>query len=247
MSAIAAARNDLMRWAASAVVVVGLHAIGIATLLAWHVPVGWGDNGPAIVIDLALFAPPSDTPEDLAPGPLQQQPAAPAPPERAEPNPEKVDEKLEAKVEARTEQPVEVPPAPVPPVAALPPPETVPPPVAAPEPEAAPVPTAPPRPHPASAAEADAWHKGIYTQIQHHKVYPAAARARGQQGVVKFAFSIDRQGRVISSRVDQTSGFAALDKAAMETIQKAQPFPRAPAGVSGDEFSFTIPIEFKIR
>ena len=34
----AIARGDLTRWAASALVVVGLHGIGGATLLAWHDP-----------------------------------------------------------------------------------------------------------------------------------------------------------------------------------------------------------------
>jgi periplasmic protein TonB len=257
MSATGAARGDLTRWAVCALVVVGLHAAAGGALLGWHDPIGVSDESPAVVVDLAPYAPPSDSADDVAPGPLQQA-ALPAPQQQVEPKPDEAEEKPDEKVERKIEpeEKVEVPPAPVPPVAAVPPPEAVEPPVTPPEPQAqpappadtppAPVTTAPPRPHPVSAAEVNAWHKGIYTQIQRHKTYPPAARARGEKGVVELAFSIDRQGRVLSSRVAHASGSVALDEAAIETLRKAQ-FPPAPATVPGDEFSFTVPVAFTIR
>jgi periplasmic protein TonB len=247
MTAIATARDDLARWAASAVVVVGLHAVGVATLLAWQDPVGWSDDASAIVIDLTPYAGPSDSEEDIAPGPLQQQAALPQ------------QQAVEPKPEPEHDEKVEVPPAPVPPVAAVPPSsETVEPaPVAPPEPKAHPEPpsetppapatTAPPRPHPESAAAANGWYTGIRKQILRHRIYPATARARGEKGVVELAFSIDRRGRVVASRVTQASGFAALDNAALETLQKAQPFPLPPGNMPGEAFSFTLPLEFRIR
>lgn len=259
MTAIAAERSHLMRWAASAVVVVGLHALGVAALLAWHDRVGVGDESPAIVIDLAPYVAPSESTEDLAPGPLQQQAAAPAPEEKVEPKVEpKPEEKVEARIEPEPQEKIEVPPAPVPPVAALTPPEAVePPPVTPPEPMVEPAPptdtppalatTAPPRQHHASVAETNAWHKEIVTQIESHLVYPAAAQARRQKGVVQVAFSFNRQGRVISSQIVNASGYAALDQAALETLQKAQPFPPPPANMPGDVFPFTIPLRFRIQ
>jgi protein TonB len=261
MSTIGAARSDLTRWAISAVVVIGLHAIGAATLLAWHDPVGWGDGSSAIVIDLTPDAPLSDSRDDLAPGPLQQQAAAPAPPPqiapKVEPEPEQVEAKLEPKVEPQPEEKIEVPPAPVPPVAAVPPPpEAIEPPVTAQEPEAppsppaetppAPVTTAPPRPQPASSAAADKWHKDIITEIRRHKAYPPAARARGETGAVDLAFSVDRRGRVLLSRVARASGSAALDQAAVEALRKAK-IPPTPADVPGEEFSFTVQVAFSLR
>ncbi len=269
MTAIAATRRDVTRWAASAAVVVGLHAAGAAYLVAWHDPVGVADESSAIVVDLAPYAPPSESAEDVAPGPLQQQAPAPAPARKVEHKPDekiekkveptpdqKVEAKAEPKPEEKQEDKVEVPPAPVPPVAAVPPPEAVTPPPP-PEPHAQPVPpsnippapatTAPPRPHVASAAEVNEWHKGIFVQIQRHKDYPSAARARGEKGVVQLAFSLNRDGRVTASRVAHASGHAALDHAALETLQKAQPFPPPPADMPGEEFSFTVPVSFSIR
>jgi protein TonB len=269
MTAIVAARGDLTRWLASAVVVVGLHALGVAALLAWHDPLGVADESSAVVVDLAPFAPPSESTEDVAPGPIQQQAAAPAPEakvemkpedkpdEKIEPEPEeKIEAKTEPKPEEKPEQKIVVPPAPVPPVAAVPPPEAVAPPPP-PEPQAqpappsnippAPVTTAPPRQHQATAAETNEWHKGIFAQIQRNKAYPATARARGEKGVVQVAFSIDRRGRLVASRVARASGYVALDQAAMATLEKAQPFPPPPADMPGEEFSFTVPVAFSIR
>jgi len=268
MTAIAAARGDLTRWLASAVVVLGLHAAGVAALLAWHDPLGVADESSAVVVDLSPYAPPSESREDVAPGPIQQQAPAPAPEQKVEPKPdEKIDETVEAKpekVEAKTEpkperkpeEKVEVPPSPVPPLAAVPPPEAVAPPPP-PEPQAqpalpssippAPVTTAPPRAHTPTVAEVNAWHKGIYTQIDRHKAYSATARARGEQGLVQVTFSINRKGRLVASRVAHGSGYAALDQAAMATLKKAQPFPPPPANMPGEEFSFTVPLEFGIR
>jgi protein TonB len=268
MTAIAAARGDLTRWLASAVVVVGLHAAGVAALLAWHDPLGMADEGSAVVVDLTPFAPPSESVEDVAPGPLQQRAAAPAPQmvepkpeekpdETTEPKPaEKVEAKLEPKAEEKPEEKIEVPPSPVPPVAAIPPPEAIEPPPP-PEPQAQPAPpsnippapatTAPPRPHTATAAETNAWHKAIFACIQRNKDYPASARARGEKGVVQIAFSIDRQGHLISSRVALASGHELLDHAAIETIHKAQPCLPPPPDLPGEAFNFTVPVAFSIR
>src|SRR5207302_7985786 len=129
MTAIAAARGDATRWLASAVVIVGLHALGVAALLAWHDPLGVADASSAVVVDLAPYAPPSESTEDVAPGPIQQQAAAPAPEAKVERKPdEKIEAKIEPKAEEKPEEKVEVPPGPVPPVAAVPPPEAVEPP-----------------------------------------------------------------------------------------------------------------------
>jgi protein TonB len=250
MTAIAGERVDLTRWAISAAVVLGLHAVGAAMLLQWHEPIGFGDKSAAIVVDLSPYTtPPSDTKDDIAPGPMQQQAEpAPAPP------------KIEPQVEPKVEPKVEVPPAPVPPVAALPPPEAVAPPlppIRPPEPkphaarpaERAPAPatTAPPREHAASAAEVASWHSRIVAQIERHKAYPEAARPRAEKGVVQIAFSLNRQGHVIANHIARASGYAELDQAALATVARAQPFPTPPVGMPGATFHFTVPIAFSVR
>ena len=70
-------------------------------------------------------------------------------------------------------------------------------------------------------------------QVERHKGYPAAARARHETGTAELAFSIDRQGMVVASRVVRTSGSATLDQETIDTVKRAQPFPPPPQNVPG--------------
>src|SRR5262249_31344560 len=45
------------------------------------------------------------------------------------------------------------------------------------------------------------WQKELSTILDNKKRYPSEARAKRQQGVAKIAFSMDRQGRVLSTRL----------------------------------------------
>ena len=106
--------------------------------------------------------------------------------------------------------------------------------------------TAPPEPRP-SAAQIAYWNRKIALQVERNKSYPAAARTRHETGTAEVAFTIDRQGRVVTSRIVRTSGFPALDQETLDTIKRAQPFPEPPPNLPGQTFDFTIPIKFNIR
>src|SRR6202140_557746 len=45
------------------------------------------------------------------------------------------------------------------------------------------------------------WRSQIAAILEHNKRYPQEARERREQGVAQLAFSIDREGRVLSSRI----------------------------------------------
>jgi protein TonB len=91
------------------------------------------------------------------------------------------------------------------------------------------------------------WDSEIAKILEHNKRYPDEARARGQQGVAELAFSIDRQGRLLSSRIVKSSGVAQLDDETLALVQRSQPFPAPPEGFGGAEISFTVPVRFNIR
>jgi len=228
-------RSDLRRWAASAAVVLALHAAGAGALLSWRDPVTVGEPSDTVVVDLEpIVNAPSDTAEDLPPGPKQEEAEATPPPKQDE-------------VEQKQEEKVEVPPTPAPSVAAVPPPEPVAP--KPPEPSQvmpAPATTAPPPAH-ASQAQISKWQRDIVMQFERHKAYPRAAKERGEIGMVQLDFTIDREGRVTSSTIAKSSGYAALDEETLATVRRAQPFPTPPAGVSGTAFQFKLPVKFNIR
>jgi periplasmic protein TonB len=61
------------------------------------------------------------------------------------------------------------------------------------------------------------------------------------------AFSIDRDGHVLSSRIVASSGVAALDEETLALVQRAQPFPTPPPEVPGNEIKFGVPVRFSLR
>ena len=64
------------------------------------------------------------------------------------------------------------------------------------------------------------------------------------QGVTRLAFRLDRRGRVVMSRIAQSSGSAALDQETLALIRRAQPFPAPPADIADDQLSFMVPIHY---
>jgi protein TonB len=233
MIAVVEDRNDLARWLLSAVVVIGIHAALAVTLTRWHEPLAGDEGTEAIVVDLAPFtAPPTESRNDLAPGPEQQQ--STAPPDAQPLKPEEKQEKIEL-------------PPPLPDADVQLPAEPVRPPnkqIEQPSPPA--VETSPPRPRPTTAQIAS-WHRMIALQVERNKSYPALARAHHETGTAELAFTINRNGMVTASRVVRTSGFASLDQETIDTVRRAQPFPPPPPNMPGDTFEFTVPIRFNIR
>jgi len=247
-------RPEFVRWSLCAAVVIAAHGlVALAFTGRWDEDAA--DAGaPVVTVELApLAVAPPAPPGDLAPGPLmesesQEQVAeAATPAERKQPKQEKL---------------VEQPPAPDPEVAmAKPEPmaeegpiDDRPAPVVAP---AAPVPTAPqvaptqgPRvaalavgevPRPTSATVAK-WQRLLVAQLERHKRYPP--HAGGKIGEAKLAFSIDRGGHVIASRIVHSSGSDALDEEALAMVKRAAPLPPPPAEISDDQLSFVVPIRY---
>lgn len=96
----------------------------------------------------------------------------------------------------------------------------------------------------APAGNSRAYAARVRSWLYAHKIYPRRAKMRHEEGVVKVRFVIDRAGVLIEGRVIGSSGRAALDEEAAAMLQRASPFPKAPADVSGERIEFTAPVEF---
>ena len=90
------------------------------------------------------------------------------------------------------------------------------------------------------------WQKEISTILERNKRYPSEARANRQQGVAKIAFNMDRQGRVLSTRLVASSGSSALDQEALALTQRAQ-LPPPPVVFAGGEITVTVPVRFSLK
>jgi periplasmic protein TonB len=241
-------KDSLRRWMFAASVVVLLH--GAIVLWLMHVRDTSSTWAPpaAVMIELAPLdiAPPAETPPEVTPGPQMRQ----AEPEEVEP--------------PQTMAVPELPPAQKPAVVLMTPPKPKPKPkkiakeiskpaVKREREPLAPRTSAPPRAAAASAtassrasnvAEAAAW-RSSWAGMSWNKRYPEAARARGEQGTVRLALTIDRGGHVMSAHVVGSSGSSTLDQAALEMARHASGRPLPPE--MGSSVSLVVPVRYSIR
>jgi periplasmic protein TonB len=216
-------RRDLQRWLLSGAFVLFAHVGIAAAMVQWWEPIADAEPGDAIVVELASL--------------LE---ASVEPPNDAEPEPERV--------EMPPEEPVEqIEPPPQPELAVTVPPEPEPP---KPQ-EERPAPPPPPMRQaalpPSNSNAVPRWKTQVVRLLERNKRYPSEARARRQEGVAQLAFSIDRQGQVISSRLVGSSGSSALDKEALELARRAQPFPPPPPELAGAQIELKVPIRFNLQ
>ncbi|HEY0061550.1 MAG TPA: energy transducer TonB [Telluria sp.] len=62
-------------------------------------------------------------------------------------------------------------------------------------------------------------------------VYPSRSRREEQRGTVRMAFLVDKDGKVIESKIDHTSGWYLLDGAALHAFEKCTFRPELVDGV----------------
>jgi protein TonB len=263
---------DLRRWAICAAVVVLAYGGIAAGMVTWHQDDGGAEPGAAIVIEMAPVPLTWRTPEDTAPGPLRDaSKASPNKPVETLEDKKKVEAKLKQKVEVEEkietkppeEPPPEAAPAPNPDVAVEPsPPQEVKEEMAmrqsprkastasAPQVIAdrtAEVPAAPTQGqvNPDDAKAVVVWQKQIFAAIKKHLRYPARAERRGQGGTAQVILTIDRQGRLLDSRIVRGSGNAELDEEALAVLKRAEPsFTLPPPAVRGDRLDLNVAVNF---
>lgn len=74
--------------------------------------------------------------------------------------------------------------------------------------------------------------------------YPAEAKRQKLRGVVQVSFVVSASGGVGSIRLAASSGSPVLDKAALEAVRRAAPFPAIPANAGRSSWRFSVPLAF---
>lgn len=88
------------------------------------------------------------------------------------------------------------------------------------------------------------WGRKISAYFELHKRYPAA---RNKSAKVTVGLVLNRRGNVVSVDVLRSSGDPALDEAAISMIRRSDPVPKPPAGLTDDEFNFSLDVNFHKR
>lgn len=222
------ARQKLTRYGGSLAVVLGVHALAIALALNWHSPPPPQMPPQAMMVELAPVPEPAPPPPPKVvtpptpPTPVEELPLpklaeAPKPtiaiPKQEKPKPKPKPQP--PKPEKKPEPPQETPPS-----------EKV---VdTAPAKESAPkAPVAQPQ-LPSNSNALPNWQGDLLRHLAKFKRYPEDARRRGLQGVNRLRFVVDGEGKVLSFELAGGSGSAALDRATLEMIRRAQPLPPPP-------------------
>ncbi|MEG2803643.1 energy transducer TonB [Stenotrophomonas sp.] len=92
----------------------------------------------------------------------------------------------------------------------------------------------------------DSWEGRVMARLERFRRYPNAARARRQEGIAQLRVSVARDGSLLHLSLEQSSGFALLDQAALDTFRRAAPLPKVP-GERPAPVELSFPVEFFMR
>jgi protein TonB len=82
--------------------------------------------------------------------------------------------------------------------------------------------------------------------LERVKVYPASAKASGAQGRVVVQVSIHRDGRMTNSQIEETSGYAILDQAALEAVRATSPL-KLDHVLEGSPIVMLVPLNYQLE
>lgn len=219
-------RHKLTRYGGSLAIVLAVHAVAVLLMLNWSVPQPIELPPAAMMVAMAPMPEPAPPPPPKVvtppqpPAPVEAPPMpklAEAPkPKIAVPKPDKPKAKPQPPKPEKKPEPVEQKPAEE--KAVDTPPSTAP-----------AQQSAAPKPSIASNSNAlPTWQSDLLRHLGKYKRYPEDARRRGLQGINRLRFVVDGEGRILSYSLAAGSGSAALDRATLDMIRKAQPVPAPP-------------------
>lgn len=92
-----------------------------------------------------------------------------------------------------------------------------------------------------------AYYEEIRKKVSSRKAYPRIARMQGLQGRVLVAFLLSKEGHIIESKVESSSGHDILDRSALEAVQMAQPFPAFPESFRSKTVRMEITLVYSLE
>jgi len=91
------------------------------------------------------------------------------------------------------------------------------------------------------------WQTLLLKHLQRFKNYPSSAREHKAEGEALLAFTMDRNGHVLSRRIVRSSGHSDLDAEALAMVERAQPLPAFPVSMTEAQLDLTVPIFFALH
>jgi len=86
----------------------------------------------------------------------------------------------------------------------------------------------------------------VRKKIESQKRYPEAAQTSGIEGRARVKVTILRDGKLENAEIIESSGYEILDKAALQSVQDAAPFPPIPEALKRDTIQMSIRLNFRL-
>jgi periplasmic protein TonB len=97
----------------------------------------------------------------------------------------------------------------------------------------------------AKADAVDEWLEQIVLRLASNKRFPPGAL--GQTGTAKVGFVLDRNGKLVSRWLEESTGIPALDEESLAIVERAQPFPIPPPDLDENRLKLIAPLIFAAR
>ena len=106
----------------------------------------------------------------------------------------------------------------------------------------------PPRSEPGEAEGFEDYFGAVRSLIEEKKRYPLMSRRTRQEGKARVRFVILKGGRLEGQpSIQESSGHATLDRAAVRSIKDAAPFPPIPENMGKDRLELSLVISFQLK
>ena len=83
----------------------------------------------------------------------------------------------------------------------------------------------------------------LRSHLEHSKVNPGTQLS----GTAVVRFKVRANGELVSREIENSSGSKVLDDAALQSIDKAAPFPPMPNDMASDDLEISVPFKFSVR
>ena len=87
------------------------------------------------------------------------------------------------------------------------------------------------------------WTSQILSRIEARRT--ASPQKLASTAVVQIRFTVARDGHLVRSAIDRSSGLPALDQVAAGMVARAEPFPPMPGQLADSELTFVLPVRFR--
>lgn len=102
----------------------------------------------------------------------------------------------------------------------------------------------------AAAASADALRNQLLGELQtrlaRYLTYPPLARERGWQGTVLLGLHVESNGRLGDVRLERSSGYAVLDRSALNSLNRLGYLSEAVAWLNGRSVDMQLPVIYRL-